>query len=91
MITSRKAEGLTEILEKIDSLISTGPREFYTIDETCKVLGISRTTLYYLRTTGKLESRLIGVKKVVITKRSIDTLVFGGHESNRVGHAIECP
>ena len=76
----RTAELILEIQAAIKSQLTLGPREYYTINETTKVLGISRTHLYTLRKSGKLEARLVGTKKVVITKRSIDALVFGDEQ-----------
>ena len=81
MIQNRsKAELILEIQTAIKSQLTLGPREYYTIYETMKVLGISRTHLYTLRKLGKLETRPVGTKKVVITKRSIDALVFGDEQ-----------
>lgn len=76
----RSAELILEIQSAIKTQLTVGPREFFTITEATKILGISRTHLYYLRKAGKLEAKVIGARKLVITKKSIDALVFGEAE-----------
>tara|TARA_A100000171_G_scaffold566_2_gene790 strand:- start:3448 stop:3807 length:360 start_codon:yes stop_codon:yes gene_type:complete len=49
-------------------------KEFLSLDEAAKLLGVSRTTLYRMRKDGSLQFGKIGKKKV-ITRKSIDKLV----------------
>lgn len=48
-------------------------KEFLTIQETCKLLGISRTTLWRILKQGKLKSAKIG-SRVIIRKEDLNSL-----------------
>jgi hypothetical protein len=53
-------------------LVSSPAKEAFDVTNACQVLGdISRTTLYRLLITGKLE-RLPATRKVLVTRRSIE-------------------
>lgn len=67
---------LKEILPTLESLILNANREFFTVREAMRVLSISRTQLYYLRTRGLLESKHVG-RRVYITREAIHKLVMG--------------
>ena len=77
MINYKNAEEILRIIEALKSIVTPGPKEFFTVNETCAYLGVSRTTLYHLRVTGKLESIYITDKKIVIPKTSVDGFVQG--------------
>lgn len=67
---------LKEILPALESIILNANREFFTVREAMRVLSISRTQLYYLRTHGLLESKRVG-RRVYITREAIHKLVMG--------------
>ena len=70
---------LKEILPALESIILNANREFFTVREAMRVLSISRTQLYYLRTRGLLESKRVG-RRVYITREAIHKLVMtNGH------------
>ena len=50
-------------------------KEFYTGEEACAILGVSRTTLFQWRKEGLIRYRRIGKKKFVIPKEAIETFV----------------
>jgi hypothetical protein len=64
-----------EILPALESIILNANREFFTVREAMRVLSISRTQLYYLRTRGLLESKHVG-RRVYITREAIHKLVM---------------
>lgn len=66
---------LKEILPALESMILNANREFFTVREAMRVLSISRTQLYYLRTRGLLESKHVG-RRVYITRDAIHKLVM---------------
>lgn len=78
-------QDIRKFLEELKEVISPSIKEFFTINEACKYLGISRTHLYYLRKNNLVESKLIGSKKVVITRQSINEFVFGGERKANIG------
>jgi predicted DNA-binding transcriptional regulator AlpA len=75
----------TDLLLEIDKIIESkflmGPKEFLTTKEAHRYLGVSRTTLINLRNKGLIESKVIGVKKVVYIKKSIDEFVRNAKSS----------
>ena len=73
---------LKEILPTLEVLILNSNKEFYTIREAMRVLSISRTQLYYLRSKGLLPSKNVG-RKVYITKEAIHDLVMGKDASDK--------
>jgi hypothetical protein len=66
---------LNEILPALEDLILNANKDFFTIQDTMRVLSISRTQLYYLRNRGLLESKTVG-RKVYITKEAIRKLIM---------------
>jgi hypothetical protein len=66
---------LNEILPVLEDLILNANKDFFTIQDTMRVLSISRTQLYYLRNRGLLESKTVG-RKVYITKEAIRKLIM---------------
>lgn len=49
----------------------------YTIDESCRILRTSRTTLYRLETAGKIKISKVGGRKL-ITHKEIERVVEEG-------------
>lgn len=66
---------IKQILPALESMILNANREFFTVRDAMRVLSISRTQLYYLRTRGLLESKRVG-RRVYITKEAIQKLVM---------------
>ena len=71
---------LNEILPALEGLILNANKDFFTIQDTMRVLSISRTQLYYLRNRGLLESKTVG-RKVYITKEAIRKLIMNSDTS----------
>jgi hypothetical protein len=71
---------LNEILPALEGLILNANKDFFTIQDTMRVLSISRTQLYYLRNRGLLESKTVG-RKVYITKEAIRKVIMNSDTS----------
>ncbi len=70
------ATTIKDILPMLESMIIDANKEFFSIQDTMRILSISRTQLYYLRTKGVLPFKRVG-RKVYITKKAINNLVLG--------------
>lgn len=75
MFNISKGENVRDLIKVFEDAVKCSQKDYLTIAEACRILGVSRTFLYDLRTRGDIESILIGRKKVVILKSSIDTFV----------------
>jgi predicted site-specific integrase-resolvase len=53
--------------------LALSDKEFLTLEDTVRLLSVSRTTLYRLRKEGVLEIKTVGKKKYILRK-SIDQL-----------------
>jgi hypothetical protein len=71
---------IKEILPALEGIILNANKEFFTIRDAMRVLSISRTQLYYLRSRGLLESKTVG-RKVYITKEAIRKLIMNSGAS----------
>ena len=69
-----------EILPAIESLMLNANKEFFTIRDAMRILSVSRTQLYYLRTKGLLATKRVG-RKVYITKEAIHNLVMNSDKT----------
>lgn len=67
---------MNELTQKIDILYNR-EKNFVSISELCDWLNISRTTLWRLRSEGKIKTYLIG-GKMVANKDEIQTLMNEG-------------
>lgn len=67
---------MNELTQKIDTLYNR-EKNFVSISELCDWLNISRTTLWRLRSEGKIKTYLIG-GKMVANKDEIQTLLNEG-------------
>jgi hypothetical protein len=80
MMKQQSALSNSELQQAISELrnliISSAPKEFYTLKETRSILGMSRSHIHFLAKSGRLELRKVG-KKGFVTKESIDILVLG--------------
>ena len=70
---------IKEILPAIESLILNANKEFFTIRDTMRMLSVSRTQLYYLRTKGLLATKRVG-RKIYITREAIHNLVMNSEK-----------
>ncbi len=57
----------------LQPLLDLQAKEFLTIDETCRLLGISRTTLWRIIKQGKLKKAKLGTR-VIIRKQDLNSL-----------------
>lgn len=67
---------LSEIQKKVETLYSR-ETDYVSISELCDWLNISRTTLWRLRSEGKIKTYLVG-GKMVANKDEIQTLLNEG-------------
>lgn len=49
-------------------------KEYFSIEETCRLIGISRMTLHRLLKGGKIRFKKIG-RRIIITKGAIDQFI----------------
>lgn len=67
---------LSDIQQKVETLYSR-ETDYVSISELCDLLNISRTTLWRLRSEGKIKTYLVG-GKMVANKDEIQTLLNEG-------------
>ena len=75
MINYKRSEELLGLFDELKSAVLLGVKDVYTIQEACEILGVSRTKFWHFRKEGHLKAKVIGKKKVIITREALNDFV----------------
>ena len=55
----------------MDCVIPYRDRVAWTVDETCQLLGLGRTTIYQLLAEGKIEAIRVGRRRLILVRSAL--------------------